>query len=181
MALGFFFLVEGAVDETFIKEVVLPLLPPRPVPAQVQLFAERDSKGNAGVLHTALQQGFDTYILTDLNNSPCITAAKTKCLRNNFRFKGSQISEFMPIVLVACPEIEAWYLAGLPSANPFSVAPPHSTDALTKEQFNALLGDQLPQDGLRLPFLRQLLEYYDWQLARTRNQSLAYFARRLEL
>lgn len=176
------FFVEGATDAELIRAVVLPRLGIVNTSEQdlaVETYASRDPKKNAGVFCTLLKQGYDCYILADLDTSACITDAKTRLLKTNFVFTGRQRpADLQRRIIIVCPEIEAWYLAGLPPDNILNFSVASHTDAVTKERFKNLC----QQHGVDYwVALRQILKEYDWNLAKTRNRSLNYFATRLGL
>ncbi|MCX7926245.1 MAG: hypothetical protein N2554_10605 [Fimbriimonadales bacterium] len=100
-------------------------------------------------------------------------------MKEHFDFKGlRRPPDLQRRILVVCPEIEAWYLAGVVSNNSLGVPIYSSTDSLTYEEFKRLC-QRLGRGEEEV--YRQILNEYDWNLAKTRNRSLHYFATRLRL
>ena len=77
-------------------------------------------------------------------------------------------------VFIVQYEIESWYYAGASAEICRKLKLKsfiHNTDSLKKEDFNATL----PQKGDRKFIMAQILEFYEIELAISRNQSLSYF------
>ncbi len=184
MALGFFFMVEGAEDALFLEKVLFPRLTEMPLPPEIIRFAQRRPQHRAEIFYKHISQGYEAYILADLNSAPCVTEAKQRVIKEQFNnFKGLRVRHLQieRRIIIVCPEIEAWYLAGLRNDNPFGIQTSQTTDSLTKEKTDELVGNLIGSLGGRLLFMRAVLNDYDWELAKTRNQSLRYFAGRLGL
>lgn len=180
--LGYRFFVEGPRDADFLKKVVLPRLNVatlEELDESVITYSGVEATKNAGFFCASLQQGYKSYILIDLDSSPCVTAAKQHALKKRFNFKGlRRPPDLERKVFVVCPEIEAWYLAGVPSNNSLGIPVYSSTDDLTKERFEQICR-QIGENSIDV--VLKILDDYDWNLAKTRNRSLNYFAIRLGL
>jgi hypothetical protein len=85
-------------------------------------------------------------------------------------------------VLVACPMIEAWYSAGVPTQNQFKESQFHPTvESVDKQAFARIFGERAQNLEERIVLLQQILAAYDWDLALQRSESLRYCATRLGL
>jgi hypothetical protein len=84
-------------------------------------------------------------------------------------------------VLVVRSMIEAWYVAGVPSGNPFKASIPPTVDSVDKQAFAQIFGKRADSRTERRVLLQQILAVYDWGLALQRSESLRYCATRLGL
>jgi hypothetical protein len=120
--------------------------------------------------------GSDFFLLVDYDRGPCITAIRQKYAQRYERY----LDETQ--VLVVRSMIEAWYVAGVPSENPFKITIPSLVDGLDKQEFARIFGERAERRrGKRRELLQQILAAYDWDLALQRSESLRYCATRLGL
>lgn len=113
------------------------------------------------------------YIFVDYNTAPCLQGRREAV---------AQLFDphlLVSQVLIVCPEIEAWYIAGVPAENPFKVRVPNTADEVNKERFNQIFGERARRRDTRRELLVDILSEYDWQLALQRSASLRYCAGKL--
>lgn len=158
--------VEGDDDERFFKNVLKPKLQKKYDTVQITKYATlKKEKIDNFIKSIKAMEAYYIYV-TDINNSPCVTAKKqeeTQKLRN--------IDEDRIIVVIK--EIESWYLAGL--SNGVSVKRKirtfDSTDSITKEQFNGLI---LNKFHSRIDFMLEILDSFSIETAKQKNRSFRY-------
>jgi hypothetical protein len=111
--------------------------------------------------------GADYIYVTDINNSPCVTARK-KEIQSRLR----NIDEDRIVVVIK--EIESWYLAGLGSVETkkFKIRSFSGTDSITKERFDSLIPRTVDS---RIDFLLETLKSFSIETAKQKNKSFRYF------
>jgi hypothetical protein len=163
--------VEGDRDKRFVEAVIKPRLAPAYAQVLVREYRQRRTADVNRLLRAMSHQGFGRLFIADINSAPCVTSRKEKVKE---RYPELEDQE----VIVVSREIESWYLAGLTAdgATALKVAPPASTDGLTKDDLDRL---RPPPFDSELDFLLELLKYFDGMVACKRNRSFAYFHRML--
>jgi len=170
--------VEGPSDKRFVDSVLAPRLRAL-YPGGVKIVEYAAGCSSAKVCRlvlAAVAAGFEYFLLCDLDEASCFTA------------KRHGVCSTYPCVeprnvLVAAPEIEAWYLAGLDQTRTaaIGVAKYHpGTDSVTKEEFNRLRPRRFRS---RIDFMREILKRFDLDHAvyLGRNRSLTYCLAKLGL
>ena len=104
----------------------------------------------------------------DSHKYPCITERKKS------RFDELEGVIGLDKIIIACEEIESWFLAGvntdLDVFSKFTI--PDNTENISKEDFDEMIQDA-SLDKFEMFLL--LVKYYDFDLALKRNSSLKYF------
>ncbi len=135
----------------------------------VKFSAEKRSKIAAYLRSVDAIPGAEYLLIRDLDQFPCASAAKGEALRAWPQLAGERVQ-------IVKAEIESWYCAGIlpkdPDFGSLGIVTCASTEGVTKEAFNAAL-DQKRE--FRLPLLSAMLERFDLETARRRNDSLRYF------
>ena len=164
--------VEGDSDRRLFEAVVKPRLEAADVEVLVLTYRQRKTDEVNRKLLSMARQRFKRLFLTDLDSAPCITDRKEKA---KDRYASLEDKE----IIVVCPEIESWYLAGLSTegAAALKMKPPSSTDRVTKQDLERMRPARLDS---QLDFLVELLKYFDWSTACQRNRSFAYLHRTLD-
>ena len=119
----------------------------------------------------------DLILFRDFDKHKCITEVK-EFIRNLIKPLSIDNDEIM----IAVIEIESWYAAGIDNTtirklrikNTSIIKKIRNNEKITKNQFNALI----PKKVLRKNFMIDLLDNYDLDLARSRNESLDYFIKK---
>lgn len=166
-----FILVEGADDERFFRRIVIDKLSHWYGNVQIVKYADKTPKWVNNFINSIQKMGATYIFVADLDQCPCVTDRKTK---EHNRYRNCELQ----YIQVVEQEIESWYLAGLTSkaGEQFKLSV-KDTNFLTKEQFNQLLP---PKFGHR-DFLVEVLKYFSWEIAITRNRSFKYFAEKYQL
>jgi len=161
--------VEGNDDENFFQKILLPRLRKKNDDINIIKYAQKPKKFEyiEKFVKSIQSMGADYIYVTDINNSPCVTAKKQET-QNNLRNIDSDK------IIVVIKEIESWYLAGLSDTecrrfqmHTFSV-----TDTVTKEQFNSLIPKEFDS---RIDFMLEILKIFSIELATQKNRSFGYF------
>jgi len=161
--------VEGNDDERFFRKIVLPKLQKKYVSVKIIKYAQKHKKFEyLKKFIKSIKSIKDDYIyVTDINNSPCVTAKKQKIYENLDNINTNRI-------LVVIKEIESWYLAGLDanSAKKLRIKKVYTiTDTITKEQFNNLIPKKFDS---RIDFMNEILKNFSLEIAQQKNKSLKY-------
>lgn len=107
----------------------------------------------------------DYIYVTDINKAMCITAKKEEVTQ--------KVGIDKDRIIVVVREIEGWYLAGVCEENSrkLNVSEMKDTNNTTKEDFNRLI----PKKYSRILFMERLLNCYDINTAKRKNESVKYF------
>ena len=161
--------VEGNDDEKFFQKILLPKLQEKNHNIQIIKYAQKPKKFKyiGKFLKPIQSMGADYIYVTDIDNSPCVTAKKLETQNNLKNIDSDKI-------IVVIKEIESWYLAGLSDAecrrfkmHTFSV-----TDDITKEQFDSLRSNKF---DYRIDFMSEVLKKFSIEIAKQKNKSFGYF------
>ncbi len=168
-----YILIEGPDDGNFFNGVVKPLFESKYDWVDIVPQAQNPPKITRKFIDcinsmSSANLVADYILVTDINDAPCITFRKQK-KRNKLR----NIDDNKIMVIIK--EIEGWYLAGLDDASCKKCRIPahHTTDDITKEQFNALIPKKF--GGSRIDFLQEILKYFQEEIAKYKNNSFKYF------
>lgn len=168
--------VEGDDDERFFREMLLPILQGKYRSIKIIKYAQKPEKFEyIEKFIRSIQSMKDDYLyVTDINDSPCVTAKKQEIQKNISNIDINRI-------LVVIREIEGWYLAGLDenSAKKLGIKKiPDSTDDVTKEEFNSLIPKKFDS---RVDFIIEILKNFSLEIAKQKNKSLNYCVEKLDL
>ena len=165
--------VEGDRDQRFFESVIKPRLAPMYDQVLVREYRQRKTPAFNKLLIAMPHQGFGRLFIADMNSAPCVTGRKTRLRERHHALNDDEI-------VIVSKEIESWYLAGLTAEgkSALKISLPNATDRLTKEDLEALRPRRFDS---QLDFLIELLKYFDITTACSRNQSFAYFCRKLGL
>ncbi len=161
--------VEGKQDRRFFEAVVKPRLSRISDDLLIKEDSERQRPLINRTLRSMSHQGFDRLFVTDMNAAPCVTSRKDKLKAHYPELLDEEI-------IVVATEIESWYLAGLTpdGESALKVKCQTSTDRLTKEDLDRLRPSRFDSET----FLLELLQHFDVETARGRNQSFAHLFRK---
>lgn len=165
--------VEGGDDLTFVKRVLEPRLKERYDHVQIHTHANTSDDDLKRHFSSLERIGSDFFLLVDYDIGPCIAGVRQRYAQ---RYK-PHLGEMR--VLVVRPMIEAWYVAGVPSGNPFKASIPPKVDSVDKQAFAQIFGKRAESRVERRVLLQQILAIYDWGLALQRSASLRYCALKL--
>jgi hypothetical protein len=167
-----FIFVEGLFDQKFIEHIMIPHMLENkqmniiPIPYQ--------QKSNKKINKDIKAHSQDYLFLSDLDSqtNPCISSKKEKRKKEYDNLDCSKI-------IIVKEEIESWFLAGIDtSINQFkSWTIPENTETITKEDFNSMLEENSIDS--KIEFTTEIAKHYDFELAKKRNKSFAYFLNRL--
>ena len=161
--------LEGNDDERFFSHVLLPLLIRKYSDIRFIQYAEDQPKETNKFLKSISSSGDEVIFVKDIHDAPCVTASKMK-VTSKYKVNKNDIA-------IVVKEIECWYLCGLDSHCCRKLGIDRrlgNTDDMTKEDFDSLG----PSEVSHIEFMQQILEKYDIDTGRHRNQSLRYFLRK---
>jgi hypothetical protein len=162
-----FVFIGGNDDERFFDRIIKPKLEEKYTTVSFYKYAKISDKKIRNFLRNIKAMNANYICVTDINNSPCVTAKKQE-LQNKF----ARMDENEIVVVIR--EIESWYLAGLGAndSKKLGIKPFNDTNNLTKEQFDSLIPNQF---GSRVDFMQESLKYFQIQIAKQKNKSFKYF------
>lgn len=162
-----FIWVEGEDDIRFFNKIIKPMFETNYDLVEVISYATLKEKKVGNFLKSIKAMNADYIYVTDINNTPCITAKKQK-IQNKLK----NINEDRIAVVVK--EIEGWYLAGLSNTEfkNLKIRIPNTTNNITKEQFNDLIPKKFDS---RIDFMIEILKYFSIKIAKQKNKSFKYF------
>ena len=169
---GVYLFVEGQDDVLFVERILKPRLEMHFEFVAIIAYASIRQATLAQQARAIQKSGAQLWVIADYDNAPCFTARRREVVQ---RFDG--VIEIQQ-VLLARPEIEAWYCAGISEPSQFRVQLPSNIESVTKERFNRLFARSLNRQ-IRTELLLSLLDSYDWEVALLRSASLRYCARKL--
>ncbi|RJS80423.1 MAG: hypothetical protein DRP84_12435 [Spirochaetes bacterium] len=167
-----FIWVEGDDDKRFFDKILLLKFQEKYDTVKVIKYAEMKRGKVDNFIKSIKAMGADYIYLTDINDSPCITAKKKE-----IQSKYKNIDNDKMIVVVK--EIEGWYLAGLDNkvCKQFKIDSFANTDNVTKEKFNALIPKKFTS---RVDFISEILKNFSIEIAKQKNNSFQYFAKKYD-
>jgi len=162
-----FIWIEGEDDARFFEKIMKPKLQKKYNFVETIRYATLKKEKINNFLKSIKLMGADYICVTDINNSPCVTAKKQKA-KNKLR----NIDEDRIIVVIK--EIESWYLAGLgdTKSKKFKIRTFRVTDTITKEQFNSLIPKKFVS---RIDFMLEILKIFSIKIAKQKNKSFRYY------
>ena len=166
--------VEGDDDERFFREILFPRLKEKYSNIKIVKYARKSKKSEyiKRFIQSILSMKGNYIYVTDINDSPCVTAKKQE-IKNRIRnIDGNKI-------LVVIKEIESWYMAGIDrnSAKNLGIKDKdfrtieRTTETITKEQFNSLIPKKFSS---RIDFMREILKKFSINIAKNKTRSLKY-------
>lgn len=171
--------VEGLSDEIFLRNVIVPRINARYYDITLVQYAEATKEKTAEYCRSlacaSRGKQWDYLMLADRNSEACVSERR-RLLQEHFSLDDERRA------IIATPEIEAWYIAGLTDAfkDAHGIASPKvSCDSVTKE----ILCRAIPAK-MRTPkalCYLNLTKSYDLDLARGNSASLRYFCQRLNI
>ena len=167
-----FIWVEGDDDKRFFDKILLLKFQEKYDTVKVIKYAEMKRGKVDNFIKSIKAMGADYIYLTDINDSPCITAKKKE-----IQSKYKNIDNDKMIVVVK--EIEGWYLAGLDNkvCKQFKIDSFANTDNVTKEKFNALIPKKFTS---RVDFISEILKNFSIEIAKQKNTSFQYFVEKYD-
>lgn len=159
--------VEGDDDERFFKQIVAPILKKKYSKITIQKYSEEKRKVIAGLIKTVQDLGFEYILVSDKDDFNCVTTKKDKLIES----LGIEIPQDRIAIVVR--EIEGWYLCGLGymHCKKFKLPNLGCTETVCKEVFEKMI----PSRMLRIEFMQNLLESFDLEIAKTKNNSFRHF------
>jgi len=165
-------MVEGNRDETFIKEIVRPILLEKHSYKDIitYKYANRTKTENIKFVDAVKSLNDDVLCLGDIKGAPCVTEKKKRLQME----KVGEIGD--DCIIVVIKEIESWYLAGVgrKCCRRLNIKFCDRTDRLSKEEFHAIIAKSKYQP--RIHCIAEMIRNYDVCLAVGRNKSFNYFA-----
>jgi len=170
---GLYLFVEGNDDERLFKSVFANKLEEKYGWVKLYKYSNSNKEKVNNFLKVLKANGIDYIFTTDINDSPCITARKDTI---KSRYKEVDYDKIIVIV----KEIESWYLAGLDenACKELKIKNFSTTDDITKEQFNNLIPKKFSS---RIDFMREILNRFSVEVAKTKNKSFRYFANKYQI
>jgi len=160
-------LVEGPDDERFFKRILINKIARGQVDVKIICYSRWNREKRRKFLKTLRNMGADFVLVTDIDNSPCVTAKKQK-VKNEWK----EISHDRIVVVVK--EIEAWYLAGLDekASKELKIKQLRTTDDVTKEKFNQIIPRRFKES--RIDFMIEILRRFNCKIAVHKSRSFKY-------
>ena len=159
--------VEGDDDQRFANSVLRPLLEPVCDYLEIYQYAQkRPSDVRRYIRSLDRIPDADYLFIADFDQGPCVTLRKSRLID---RYGSLEIER----ILIVRREVESWYLAGLDSDayEEFRLPTLRNTDGITKERFDGLIPSRFDS---RTDFMVEILNRYDVEAARGRNESFNY-------
>jgi len=162
-----FIWVEGDDDERFFNKILSPKFQKKYGTVKIIRYATMKKEKVDNFVRSIKAMGADYIYLTDINDSPCITAKKEET-----QSKYKNIDNDKMIVVIR--EIESWYLAGLDNkvCKQLKIDNFANTEYVTKEKFNALIPKKFIS---KIDFMSEILKNFSIEIAKRKNNSFRYF------
>ena len=142
-------------------------------PVQFWKYSQKTKQEVNNFLRSINAMRAEYLFVSDLNESPCVTAKKER-IASEFE----KLSEDR--ILIVCKEIESWYLAGLNDEGCRQIGIQKrfgNTDRISKEQFNGMMPKKFAS---RIDFMQEIMKVFDRETALAKNASFGYFTRKCE-
>lgn len=169
---SYFFFIEGNDDKMFFEKIVKGYLLKSGFKGRLRIhkYAELKNEKISGIIKN-FKNDF-VYFIADINSEVCVTSKKQK-------IKSSiPLLEFDQMVIVKA-KIESWYLSGMPE----SFCQEHKNFLDNDINFNTIgkykFASFKPKNFDLLDFKLEILKNFDLSTARSRNESLDYFIRKI--
>jgi len=162
-----FIWVEGDDDERFFNKILSPKFQEKYDTVKIIRYAKLKKEKVDNFIKSIKAMGADYIYLTDINNSPCVTAKKEETQKKHPNIDKDRI-------IAVIKEIESWYLAGLDNkaCKQLKINNFANTDNVTKEKFNALIPRKFTS---RIDFMSEILKNFSIEIAKQKNKSFRYF------
>lgn len=165
--------VEGEDDVRFFGRVMKPLFVPRYDTVELLPYASIKRLKVNNFLKSLAEMKHDYIFVADIDTERSVRDKKQILYHWYSNINGSNI-------VIVIMEIESWYYAGLPAdtLRRFGLPLLPATDAMTKEDFNALIP---PSFDSRIDFMFEILKSFSPTTAAQHNQSFRFFFERYRL
>lgn len=163
--------VEGDDDELFFGTIIKPILSGHYDCIEIRQWGQMKKDKIKDLFSSFKSMNVDYWFVSDINNSPCITAKKNK-LKITYRFMDEDR------IIVVRKEIEGWYLGGVSEekCKKYKFKQFKTTDHIGKEEFNAMIPKSFTS---RTDYMIELLKDYSKPVAMRKNQSFKYFINKI--
>ena len=167
-----FIWVEGDDDERFFNKILSPKFQKKYGNVKIIKYAAMKKEKVDNFIRSIKAMRADYIYLTDINDSPCVTAKKEETQNKYPNIDKDKI-------IVVIKEIESWYLAGLDNkaCKQLKIKNFTNTDNVTKEKFNALIPKKFTS---RIDFMSEILKNFSIEIAKQKNNSFQYFVERYD-
>ena len=168
-----FIWVEGDDDERFFNRILLsPKFQKKYGNVKIIKYATMKKEKVDNFIRSIKAMGADYIYLTDINDSPCVTAKKREIQSEYKNINNDK-------VIVVIKEIESWYLAGLDNkvCKQLKINNFANTEYVTKEKFNALIPKKFTS---RIDFMSEILKNFSIEIAKQKNNSFQYFVEKYD-
>jgi hypothetical protein len=165
--------VEGLDDARLFDVVFKPIFQEQYHHVEVRSYAQLRKTDVNKFLKATPYIPADYIFLGDKDSAPCVTSRKQSLLKEYPALNPDNI-------IVVTREIEGWYLAGIhdEDCRAIGMKPAKNTDGLQKQQFNQLMPARFDS---RIVWMREILETFSIESAKTKNLSFRYFANKYRL
>jgi len=172
--------VEGYDDELFFKHIIITKVKNlenyKNAEIKIIQYAQKPNNYIINYIKSIKSMNHTDYIfVADMDNETCITQKKQETIK-----KYENNVDFDKIIIVK-KEIESWYLAGLDnnSLNKLKIKENFDkTDNIGKGKFNNLK----PSKFISLSdFKEEILKHFNIDVAKQKNSSFNYFAKKYNL
>lgn len=167
-----FIFVEGDDDERFFNRILSPKLQEKYDTVKIIRYATMKKEKVDNFIRSIKAMGAEYIYVTDIDNSPCVTAKKEETQKKHPNIDKDKI-------IVVIKEIESWYLAGLDdkACKQLKIKMNFdNTDNITKEKFNSLI----PRSTSRIDFMSEILKNFSIEIAKQKNTSFQYFVEKYD-
>lgn len=159
--------VEGATDEEFMRGTLMPELAGRYDHVHIARYSALKREKVNAFLRSARSAGWEYLFFADLNSAPCVTARKEALTTVHSHLEAERVA-------IVVPEIEAWYVAGIPQEM-MPATLPTDTRLVTKEVFQS----GVPNHYLSpFEFMIEMLKHWSTEAGVANNESLGYVWRK---
>ena len=164
--------VEGDDDERFFNKILFPKFQKKYDAVRIIKYAMMKKEKVNSFVESIKSMGADYIYLTDINDSPCITAKKEETRSKHENIDNDQI-------IVVAEEIESWYLAGLDNkvCKQLKIDNFANTDNVAKEEFNVLIPKKFTS---RIDFMSEILKNFSIEIAKQKNNSFQYLVEKYD-
>lgn len=176
-----FIFVEGDDDKHFVEKILTKLFLSKLINIIPICYQKKRNIEIIKHIHRIrLTKNQDYILLSDFDfQYPCITSRKNKRI-NEFSNENYDCLDLDKIFIVKL-EIESWYISGIDNSldqfKDFDI--PDDTENISKETFDNQLKNS--QFSSKLDLLIEISKFYNYKLAISRNKSLKYFLKKLDL
>ena len=167
-----FIFVEGDDDERFFNRILSPKLQEKYDTVKIIRYATMKKEKVDNFIRSIKAMGAEYIYVTDIDNSPCVTAKKEETQKKHPNIDKDKI-------IVVIKEIESWYLAGLDNkaCKQLKIKNFANTDNVTKEKFNSLIPKKFTS---RIDFMSEILKNFSIEIAKQKNTSFQYFVEKYD-